>query len=211
VAFVSRTLVIDSTGSLTGQVLPLTQPAAGFATNMATVTVGWGRLPMAQQYRLWMSPNPRGTSLAVLDTVVGTASTVTLRMARQNQTYQWKVTALNASSQTVSATQSFDLDLTPPAAPILVTPTASASFLTLPISLNWTRATNDVVQDSVFIYRADQTTLFTNFPRSSSGATLILSSPSVPLITGTYYWAVRSMDKAGNLGPVSAKRAFVLQ
>jgi hypothetical protein len=210
-AFASRTLTIDSTGSLTGQVLPLTQPAAGFATNAATVTFGWSRLPMARQYKLWLSPNPRGASLGVLDTLVGTASTVTLRMARQSQTYQWKVTALNVSSQTVSTTQSFDLDLTAPAAPTLVMPTASASFLTLPITLNWTRATNDVVQDSVFIYRANQTTLFTGFPRLNSGTTLTLSSSSAPLITGTYYWAVRSMDKAGNPGPISAKRAFVLQ
>jgi hypothetical protein len=209
--FTTRTLTIDSTGSLMGQVLPLAQPAAGFATNAANVTFGWSQLPMAQQYRLWISPNPRGASLAALDSVVGTASTVMLRLARQSQTYQWKVTALNASSQTVSATQSFEIDLTPPAAPTLVAPTASASFLTLPIGLSWTRASSDVVQDSVFIYRANQTTLFTNFPRLSSGAALTLSSPSVPLISGTYYWAVRSMDKAGNLGPVSAKRAFVLQ
>ncbi len=209
--FTSRTLTIDSTGSLTGQNLPLTQPAAGFVTNAATVTFGWSRLPMAQQYRLWVSPNPRGASLAVLDTVVGTALGVTLRLARQSQNYQWRVTALNASSQAVSATQSFEIDLTPPAAPTLTTPTASASFLTLPISLSWTRASSDVVQDSVFLYRANQTTLFTNFPRLSSGATLTLSSTSVPLVTGTYYWAVRSMDKAGNLGPVSTKRAFVLQ
>jgi hypothetical protein len=210
-AFASRTLVIDSTGSLTGQVLALTQPAAGFASNAATVTFGWSKLPMAQQYRLWISPNPRGASLAVLDTVVGTASAVTLRLARQSQTYQWKVTALNASSQAVSTTQSFDIDLTPPAAPTLTAPAASASFLTLPISLTWTRASSDVVRDSVFLYQANQNTLFTNFPRLSSGATLTLSSNSTPLITGTYYWAVRSMDKAGNLGPVSTKRALIIQ
>jgi hypothetical protein len=204
-AFTSRIFIIDSTGDLTGQTLPLTQPAAGFATNAGTVTFGWSQLPMAQQYKLWVSPNPRGATMAVLDTVVGTASTVTLRLVRQSQTYQWKVTALNASSQAVSATQSFEIDLTPPAAPTLVAPTASASFLALPINLN------DVVQDSVFVYRANQTTLYTNFPRLSSGATLTLSSPSFPLTSGTYYWAVRSMDKAGNLGPVSAKRAFILQ
>lgn len=210
-AFASRTFTIDSTGSLAGQVLPLTQPAPDFATNAATVTFSWGGLPIAQQYRLWLSPNPRGASLAVLDTVVSTVSKVTLRLARRSQTYQWKVTALNANNQTVSATQSFDLDLTPPAAPALATPTASASFLALPISLNWTRAATDVLQDSVFIYQADQTTLVTTFPRLSSGTTLTLASPSVPLLTGTYYWAVRSMDKAGNLGPVSAKRSFILQ
>jgi DNA-binding beta-propeller fold protein YncE len=92
-----------------------------------------------------------------------------------------------------------------------VSPGAAASFLTQPIALSWTRTAADVVQDSVFIYRADQATLFTGYPRLNGSTGLTLSSTSTPLVTGTYYWAVRSVDRAGNLSPVSAKRAFVLQ
>jgi hypothetical protein len=210
-AFTTRALTIDSTGSLAGQVVQLGAPAAGFATNAALLSFSWSRLPMAQQYRLSVTPNPRGASLAPLDSVVGPVTSVALRLARQSQTYQWKVTALNATGQAVSASQSFEVDLTPPTAPTLVSPGAAASFLTQPIALSWTRTAADVVQDSVFIYRADQATLFTGYPRLNGSTGLTLSSTSTPLVTGTYYWAVRSVDRAGNLSPVSAKRAFVLQ
>lgn len=210
-AFTTRALTIDSTGSLVGQLVQLGAPTAGFATNAATLSFSWSRLPMAQQYRLSVTPNPRGATLAPLDSLVGAATSVTLRLARQSQAYQWKVTALNATGQAVSAAQSFEVDLTPPPAPTLLAPSAAASFLTLPIALSWSRAAADVVQDSVFIYRIDQTTLFTNYPRLSSSSGLTLASPSTPLVTGTYYWAVRSVDRAGNLSPLSAKRAFVLQ
>lgn len=209
--FSLRTLGVDSTGSLINQLVQLNQPASGYLTNATTLTLSWDKLPMAQQYRLWISPNPRGGALAPLDSTVGTATTVLLRPARLSQVYQWKVTALNATTRVVSATRTFEVDVTPPSAPTLVVPTAGASFLTLPITLSWTRSGTDISQDSVFIYRADQTTLFTGFPRLASAPGLTLAANSSPLITGTYYWAVRSMDRAGNWGPVTAKRAFVLQ
>ncbi len=209
--FTTRSFRVDSTGSLGGQTVQLLLPAAGFATNAATLTFSWAALPMAQQYQLTVSPNPRSSSLAALDSLVGAGTSVTLRLARQSQSYQWKVTALNASGQVISAPQTFAVDVTPPTAPTLVTPAAAASFLTQPIALSWTRTASDVAQDSVFLYRADQTTLLTGFPRFSSPASLSLSSSFAPLTTGTYYWAVRSIDKAGNVGPASAKRAFVVQ
>ncbi len=210
-AFTTRSFRIDSTGSLSGQTVQLLLPAAGTATNAATLTFSWAALPMAQQYRLAVSSNPRNSSLAALDSLVGAGTSVTLRLARQSQSYQWKVTALNASGQAASAPQVFAVDVTPPTAPTLVTPAAATSFLTQPIALSWTRTASDVAQDSVFLYRTDQTTLLAGFPRFSGPASLSLSNSLAPLTAGTYYWAVRSVDKAGNVGPASAKRAFVLQ
>lgn len=210
-AFATRSLTVDSTGSLAGQLVQLSRPASGYLTNAATVTLSWDQLPMAQQYRLFVAPNPRGSTLPALDSLVGPATLVALRLPRQSQVYQWKVTALGGTTQVVSASRTFEVDVTPPPAPQLLSPVAAASFLTLPIDLGWTRTAPDVAQDSVFIYRADQTTRFTGYPRLSGTATLTLAGSTTPLITGTYYWAVRSLDKAGNLGPLSAKRAFVLQ
>ena len=209
-AFASRTVFVDSTGSLTNQVLPLSQPTGGYVTNTATISLAWDKLPMAKQYRLSVSPNPRSATLAPLDSLVGLTTAVTLRLARVNQAYQWKVTAANATTQTTSEIRTFEIDVTPPAAPTLVSPAAGASFLTLPLTLTWTRAV-EVAQDSVFLYRADQTTRVAGFPRLSASSTLTLTSNATSLNSGTYYWTVRSLDKAGNLGPISTKRAFVLQ
>lgn len=210
-AFTSRTLFLDSTGSLVNQLVQLNTPSNGFLTNAATITLGWDKLPMAQQYRLYVAPNPRGTALAPLDSAVGTSATVTLRFARQSRAYQWRVTALNATAQVVSPSRTFEVDVTPPPVPTLVAPVSAASFLTQPIALSWTRGAPDVTQDSLFVYRADQTTLLTGFPRLTTTAGLTLAGNSTPLVTGTYYWAVRSLDRAGNRGPMSAKRPFILQ
>ena len=209
--FALRTLVVDSTGSLANQLVQLSQPISGYLTNATALTLSWDKLPMAQQYRLWVSPNPRGAALSPLDSAVGTATAVLLRPVRLSQVYQWKVTALNATTQVVSTPRTFEMDVTPPPAPTLLAPVAAASFLTLPISLSWARTGTDAIQDSVFVYRSNQTALLTGFPRLTSAPSLTLSAGSVPLVTGTYYWAVRSMDRAGNWGPVTAKRAFVLQ
>lgn len=210
-AFSTRGFQLDTTTRLTGQTLQLGLPAAGAVTNATVVNFSWTGLPMAQRYQFSISPNPRAGGGAALDTLVGAAMAVSLRLPRTSQVYQWRVMALNANSSATSTTQTVEVDVTPPAAPILVSPTASALFLTLPVMLTWSHSSTDVVRDSVFFYEPNQATLFSGFPRASSGTTLALPAPAIPLATGTYYWSVRSVDRAGNVGPAAAKRPFIIQ
>ncbi|WP_460616131.1 hypothetical protein [Hymenobacter segetis] len=210
-AFSTRGFQLDTTTRLTGQTLQLGLPAAGAVTNVPVVNFSWTGLPMAQRYQLVISPNPRAGGGAALDTLVGTATAVSLRLPRTSQVYQWHITALNANSSATSATRTVEVDVTPPAAPTLVSPAASALFLTLPVTLTWSHPSTDVVRDSVFFYEPNQTALFSGFPKASSGTTLVLPAPAIPLSTGTYYWSVRSVDRAGNVGPAAAKRPFIIQ
>jgi hypothetical protein len=211
-AFVTRSFTLDTTSSLSGQTLRLEQPAANFVTNASVVRFAWTALPMAQRYRLHITPNPLVAGGAALDSVVSNMTSLSLTVPLTSQVYQWQLTALNATSSVESATRSFEVDVTPPPAPSLVSPAAGASFLSLPVTLSWSRGATDVVQDSVFFYQPNQTSLFTGFPRLSSGTTLTLASPALTLTTNsTYYWAVRSIDRAGNIGPAATKRAFVMQ
>ncbi len=207
----TRTLFLDTTTSLSGQTLQLGQPAANAVTNTSLVRFSWSALPMAQHYELHLFPNPRVSGPAALDTLVGNTTAVSVRLPRTSRTYEWKMKAVNARSFVESPARTFEIDVTPPAAPTLVSPVASASFLALPITLTWTRNSPDAVRDSVFLYQANQATLIQGFPRLSSGTALTLAAPTFPLASGTYYWAMRSVDRAGNAGPLSAKRAFVLQ
>jgi hypothetical protein len=207
----TRTLFLDTTSSLTGQTLQVGQPAAGAVTNATTINFSWTPLPMAQRYQLHISPNPRLSGPAALDTLVGSATAVSIRLPRNSRVYEWRVKALNAKTSVESASRTFEIDVTPPQAPALVNPAASASFLALPVTLTWTRSATDAVQDSIFLYQANQITLMSGFPRLSSGMSLTLSATVFPLTSGTYYWATRSMDRAGNVGPQSVKRAFILQ
>ena len=207
----TRTLFLDTTSLLTGQNLQLALPAAGAVTNASLVRFTWTDLPMAQHYELHLSPNPRAGGPAALDTLVGNSTAVSVRLPRTSQVYQWKVKAVNARSSTESAVRTFEIDVTPPAAPALVSPLASAYFLALPITLSWTRSAADVVRDSLFLYEANQTTRLSGFPRLGSSTSFALTPPTFPYVSGTYYWAMRSVDRAGNAGPLSTKRPFVLQ
>lgn len=210
-AFSSRGFVLDTTTSLTGQTLQLGLPAAGLVTNGTVLPFSWTALPMAQRYQLRVTPNPRAGGPASLDTLVGNTTAVSLRLPRTSRVYQWQITALNARSSAVSLVRTVEVDVTPPGAPSLVSPAASASFFTLPITLTWNRAAADVVLDSVFFYEPNQTSLYSGFPRLSSGTTLTLATPAVSLTSGTYYWSARSVDRAGNVGPAATKRAFIIQ
>jgi predicted phage tail protein len=211
-AFVARSFTLDTTSSLTNQTLRLEQPAANFVTNAGVIRFAWTALPMAQRYRLHITPNPLVAGAAALDSVVSNATTLSLAVPLTSQVYQWQLTALNATSSVESSTRSFEVDVTPPPAPSLVSPAAAATFLDLPVTLSWSRGAADVVQDSVFFYQPNQINLFTGFPRLSSGTTLTLATPALTLTTGsTYYWAVRSIDRAGNVGPIAVKRAFAMQ
>jgi hypothetical protein len=209
--FSSRGFLLDTTTSLTGQALQVGQPAAGLVTNATVVAFSWTALPMAQRYQLSISPNPRTGGAAALDTLVGNLTTVSLRLPRTSRVYQWRIRALNANSSAESTARTLEIDVTPPAAPALVSPVASATFLTLPVTLTWSHPSADVARDSVFFYDTNQTTLFSGFPRLSSGTTLTLAAPAIPLASGTYYWSARSVDRAGNVGPVAAKRPFIIQ
>ncbi|HEX8659012.1 MAG TPA: hypothetical protein VF690_15830, partial [Hymenobacter sp.] len=121
------------------------------------------------------------------------------------------VTALNANSVTNSPTQRFAVDAEAPTAPVLVTPAAAALFSALPITLSWTRSAPDVVRDSVFLFGANQTTLLTGFPQVSTTTSLVLTNSVFSFTSGTYYWAVRSVNRSGNRSPLSAKRQLILQ
>ena len=207
----TRTLFLDTTSILTGQTLQLGLPATGEVTNASLVRFSWTDLTMAQRYELHLSPNPRVGGPADLDTLVGNSTAVSVRLPRRSQVYQWKVKAVNARSSTESALRTVEIDVTPPAAPALVSPLASAYFLALPITLSWTRSAVDVVRDSLFLYEANQTTRLSGFPRPGSSTSFALTQPTFPYVSGTYYWALRSVDRAGNAGPLSTKRPFVLQ
>lgn len=207
----TRTLFLDTTSMLTGQTMQLGLPAAGAVTNATLVRFSWTGLPMALRYQLHLSPNPRAGGPADLDTLVGNSTAVSVHLPRTSQVYQWKVKAVNARSSIESAVRTVEIDVTPPAAPVLVSPLASAYFLALPVTFSWTRSAADAVRDSIFLYDANQTTRISGFPRLGSGTSFALTSPSFPYVSGTYYWALRSVDRAGNAGPLSAKRPFILQ
>ena len=209
-AFTSRTITIDSTGSLAGQQLILLLPGNAAITASPVVTFSWTALSMAQRYLLSLQPNPRGTAGA-FDTLLSTVPSVVIRLPRQSRTYQWKVTAINSFSAQQSAIRSVEIDVTAPGVSVPNAPANNEIFLNLPITFTWTRAAADVFRDSLYLYQADRQTLVATFPRFTTATSLTLGAGVNQLLPGTYHWALRSFDRAGNRSALSGLRAFVLQ
>ena len=209
-AYSSRVVRIDSTGNLGGQQFLLLQPANNAVTANTSLTFSWASLPMAEHYILHLQPSPRGTASS-FDTLLSTTPSVLIRMPRQSRTYQWKVSAINSFSAQQSASQVLEVDVTPPAFSSFSAPAENAFFLNLPITLTWNRNSTDVIRDSVYLYRADKQTLVTAFPRLSTSTALTLSAGTNQLQPGTYHWALRSFDRAGNRSALSPFRSFILQ
>ncbi|MBO0360817.1 hypothetical protein J0X19_22850 [Hymenobacter sp. BT186] len=210
--FTTRSFRVDTTGSLSNQGISLLQPANSSVTNRTLVTLAWVPLAVAERYLLTLQPNPR-TATGSLDTLLTGAAraSVQLRLPGRSQIYRWKLTALNATSLRESATQSFEVDVTAPGMPSLATPLNGELFSNLPLTLSWSRGGTDVAADSLFVYGADQTTFVSSFPRAAATAGFTFPAASTLLVPGTYFWAVRSVDRAGNAGPRTGKRSFIVQ
>lgn len=211
--FTTRNVRVDSTGSLSGQQMALRAPANNSYTNRTAVTFEWHSLAAAQRYLVTLAPSPRSAA-ATFDTLVvanGAIGTLRLNLPVRSQLYRWKVAALNTTSLRESPTYTLTVDVTPPTAPALVGPNDGGFFTALPITLAWTRTGTDVLADSVFLYQANQTTLVSAYPRLASSGSFTLTAAGNLLAPGTYFWAVRSIDRAGNVSPLTIRRSFILQ
>lgn len=200
-----RNLRIDSSRSLGDhQQVLLLKPLNNAVYNVLSTTFQWEPLPGAEQYLFKIVSSPP------FDTVINAPVTqFTRRMPAGDRTYQWKIIALKWStpaSLKESPVSTFGIDTTPPATPSLESPAADATFQTLPVTLQWRRsgAASEIAHDQVFLYTSDQNSLVPGYPRTVTGQFVAIPN----LESGIYYWAVRSVDPAGNVSMLSPKRKF---
>ncbi len=122
--------------------------------------------------------------------------------------YTWRVKAMNAESQSDYSVRSFEMDLTVPTAPALISPQNSTTVNVSPtIKLNWTSGTDkNLSHDSLYLYFSS--TNNTPIVRRIDSASFQDTSG---LVSGTYFWKVRSVDTVLNAGEFSPTWAFNVQ
>lgn len=197
---IGRTLRIDSSENLAEQSFRLLSPNNGTVIGNPTVTFRWETLPMANRYVLKIA------ELSSFDTT--TSGQLIKSFPQEIKSVTWQVTALNATSRKDADTPfQFTIDLTAPSAPTLLSPQDNAYLQSLPLTLSWQRASENVERDSVFLYTVNQT-LIAGFPKATSGTSILLERSSINLGQGTYYWAVRSVRQNGQASALSEKRRF---
>jgi len=198
--FTTRTFSLDSASSLAKAQVRLLSPVKDGYTNKQEVLFSWEPVTLAEKYVLEILSQPK------FDTIVYAAS-VRKTLPREGRKYEWRVRALNATGAAISPQRSFTTDFEAPGTAELLYPQADTAVSTWPVALKWRRKASDVVADSVYLYQADQAHLVSGFPKMTTVSNFSLSS-GLSLAPGNYFWAVKSVDRAGNGSGITIKRRF---
>lgn len=204
--WVTRTLRIDSTISLSQQTVVITNPAANASLQSGSVTFTWNTIAQADLYRFELR---NANTQAILDNLTTTTSAWT-KTGLTDGVYQFRIRAENSVTSEVTAysTRNFTIDQTGPAAPTLTAPANSTTiFLPTQVSFNWNSAA-DAVTDSLFISTDSTFATQTEFGFSTPTPLPYTWSGAQNTGSGYYYWRVRSYDAAGNAGTYSTRFRF---
>lgn len=201
---VSR-LYIDSTLDLTNQTVVLLNPLDRDTSNRGSYSFKWQKLYNADSYQFELFQPDRFGQLIHSKEVISD----NLNFSPETQgSFEWRVKAMNSTSQTVFFEREFYRDATPPLAPSLQSPANNAMLSGATINFTWqSDRTGSSIKDTLFLSTDSS---FGGVPYAK------YYSPNEEAVadtlsTGVYYWRVRSYDKAGNIGAWSTSRKFTAQ
>jgi hypothetical protein len=201
-----RTVQIDSTLDLTSQEVILLEPAENYYTKKSSVVLKWSKLYNATEYMIDVkSPDWNGSRIA--STRITTYDTTKVELTEGK--FAWGIRASNNESVSGYSHRNILVDQTAPSKPTLALPASSATVTSWPVSLSWTRVTDSgsplydsllVASDSVFT----ESSIKLAIPVDDQSYSLDLKNK------GYYYWKVKTCDKAGNSGPFTSFRKFIM-
>lgn len=187
--YVISTITIDSNSSLTGQDFFTNTPLNDFYSNQSVLEFSWNSFPFATKYQVEIQ------NLTTNEVISDFSTTNNINKTFTENSYQWRVRAINELNNTwtnYSAFKVFHIDMTPPPVPLPIYPTDN-SVDTNSIQLRWIRY-EDAVGDSLFVAKDSlfATIVFKEYYTDTSATLTPLT------INETYYWKLKSKDKAGN-------------
>lgn len=189
------------------QKVQLQLPINNTLTNQSSNIFAWLGLFGADKYNLQIDTNNfvDENKLFLNETLVDQEFIVNFE---RDKLYKWRVKAKNDTAESKwSNVQQITFDKTPPVAVSLTSP-ANNELLTKPVTLRWS-ATTTASKYQLYLYKTDTRTPYgAKFP-------LTLTATSYSFTDGIsaerIYWEVRAIDEAGNVGPYSELRSFVIQ
>ncbi|MBF4494679.1 hypothetical protein IR010_19220 [Flavobacterium sp. MR2016-29] len=196
---------------LTNQQVILSSPDNEKFLNFIAVTLNWQALKNATSYSVKVVNT--ATSQEVYSKTDLTTTTVTLDLTGlADGNYEWRLKAKNTDSETKQySARKFNIDTTPPNQPKNTSPADnSTQTANTSVAYTWSIATDTGNAKSPISYivefasDADFNTIIQT--QNSNTATLQQSFSA----TGVYYWRVRAVDEAGNIGTNSAGFKFTV-
>ncbi len=206
-AYQTYNLTVDTTSNLSSLFVSTIEPANDFLTGNKRVNFSWNTLNAADNYQIVLLNASNGV---IKDTTTALI-TYTYTFAGQG-TYSWRVRAMNDFSISQYNTPlTFTIDLTAPAAPVLISP-FNGAVVSPTNNLSWNRVgAPDAKYDSVFVA---SDSLFNNIISKTkthlqSISINALTNPP-PATSTVYWWKLRSVDSVGNRSVYSNQLKFQL-
>ena len=203
----------------------LLTPANQLITNKTTLHFSWTSVASATHYVLQYSLSPDFPNTTQTPAIVYTvdinnpAATYAMDIlptflppAGQNWIYYWRVDALNsdAASSKWSTVRSFTLDTTNPGPPTLLSPANNGSVTNPQLSLSWSAVPDAFSYEVIF---TSSTLLDPNnnpYPPPTQLGKVTSYKLPVTIGEGSYSWAVRAYDAAGNVSLWSGVQTFTM-
>jgi hypothetical protein len=195
-------LTIDSTNDISHQIIQLLSPGDHDTTNKSSFLFQWEKLYNADNYNFQCIYN----GSIVFDKDISD-DTITFSPGNGDGSYVWQVRGQNSSSNTQYSFRNLFIDTEPPYAPQLIEPGNNVVVPDSIILFSWTRgsSTGSSVKDSLMIA---QDSTFTEIVASVFQSETDYSDS---LGSGTFFWKVKSIDKAGNQSNFSSLRKLIVQ
>lgn len=192
---------LDSTLDLNNQLVSIISPADSFYTNDSRINFSWQPLLAANDYRFEIG-QPDFSGTIILD--------VNLTQTNINYTldegiYTWRVRGQNNSSNTGYSTRTVIIDSTVPITPALTSPQNNAVINNDSVSLVWSGESNFLF-DSVYVYQDSLATTSVASVKTNNRRYIFEGS-----LGENYFWRVKTIDLAGNVGQFSLLRKFSFQ
>lgn len=182
----------------------LRSPRTNTITNTTTPTFWWSQIPNITSYEIEFATDSMFQNDVDIQTVSGTSYTALTSFTEGK--HFWRVRAVTANAQTGkwSAARIFSIDITPPSAPVLISPVDPSTVRRTP-TFKWKKAVTATAYE--FQYSDTSATDISGEFTSPNKYTVTRSSLSLtpPVMSvGTYYWHVRAKDAYGNWGAWSS-------
>jgi hypothetical protein len=203
---------VEASDNLINQNIILSTPSNNLYTNDTDIILTWQEIIGADYYDLEVAKLFGGEQTVLQETnITSTSFNLQSDIFDEDAEYQWKIKAVNASSQTNFSERSIFLDRQAPNQPVLVSPNDQETSTSFTTNFNWTNGTDmGNVQSAL-------TTTFEISTDINFGSLLVsedLQNNSYQYIfdvTGVYYWRVINFDEAGNIGDYSAVHTLTIE
>ena len=194
---------LSDNGDFIQSMVYLESPEDNLITNQAVQNLIWTAVNNATDYRVQVwEPDTDGA--LVFDEICYANN---MEITFNDGSFVWRVRAQNATSNAQYSQRSIMVDITAPNTPTLLTPADETTTTAGSIVFTWER---DLIEgseeiDSLYIFTdVSLTNLFLKEEVSNNTYTTDMTA-------GTYYWRMKSFDRAGNESDYSSTFSLILE